>query len=115
PALLDAGKHRDDNWWSGICGADAGLLEALRLQWSRAAEPAQFSMKGMAQVLLDVIAIARARLAEGRPVSHLAAFIAVAGKALIPEMSAQIMTAFGLPEARVNATLMNGSAAEYSI
>ncbi|MGN2413105.1 methionine--tRNA ligase [Pseudomonas syringae] len=115
PALLEAGKNHDHSWWSGICGADAGLLEALRLQWSRAAEPAQFSMKGLAQVLLDVIAITRTRLAEDRPVSHLAAFIALAGKALIPDMSARIVTAFGLPENRVNATLMNGSAAEYSI
>ncbi|QQQ52815.1 methionine--tRNA ligase [Pseudomonas syringae] len=115
PALLEAGSNRDDHWWSGLCGSDAGLLEALRVQWSKASEPAQFSMKRMAQVLLDVIAITRARLAEGRPVSHLAAFIAVVGKALIPDMSAQIISAFALPEARVHATLMNGPAAEYSI
>ncbi|EPN38641.1 methionyl-tRNA ligase, partial [Pseudomonas syringae pv. actinidiae ICMP 18807] len=105
----------DNSGWSGVYGTDAGLLEALRLQWTRAAEPAQFSMKGLAGVLLDAIAITRARLAEGRSVSHLVAFIAVAGKALIPDMSAQLITAFGLPEARVNATLLNGSAAEYSI
>ncbi|WP_439867813.1 methionine--tRNA ligase [Pseudomonas syringae] len=115
PALLEAGSNRDDHWWSGLCGADAGLLEALRVQWSKASEPAQFSMKRMAQVLLDVIAITRARLAEGRPISHLAAFIAVLGKALIPDTSAQIISVYGLPEARVHATLMNGPAAEYSI
>ncbi|NAT38692.1 methionine--tRNA ligase, partial [Pseudomonas syringae pv. actinidifoliorum] len=115
PALLEAAKSRDNSGWSGVYGTDAGLLEALRLQWTRAAEPAQFSMKGLAGVLLDAIAITRARLAEGRSVSHFVAFIAVAGKALIPDMSAQLITAFGLPEARVNATLLNGSAAEYSI
>ncbi len=115
PALLEAAKSRGDSGWSGVCGTDAGLLEALRQQWSRAAEPAQFSMKGLAGVLLDAIAITRARLAEGRSVSHFVALIAVAGKALIPDMSAQLINAFGLPEARVNATLMNGSAAEYSI
>ncbi|MCK0549955.1 methionine--tRNA ligase [Pseudomonas syringae] len=115
PALLEAASNRDDHWWSGLCGADASLLEALRVQWSKASEPAQFSMKRMAQVLLDVIAITRARLAEGRPISHLAAFIAVLGKALIPDTSAQIISAYGLPEARVHATLMNGPAAEYSI
>jgi methionyl-tRNA synthetase len=87
----------------------------LRVQWRKASEPAQFSTKRMAQVLLDVIAITRARLAEGRPVSHLAAFIAVDGKALMPDMSAQIISAYGLPEARVHATLMNDPAAEYSI
>ena len=115
PALLEAGRRGQDDWWSGLCGPDAGLLEALRLQWSRAAEPAHFSMKGMAQALLDVIAITRTRLAEGRPVHHLAACIAVLGKALIPDTAAAIVSAFDLPEARVNATLMSGSAAEYSI
>ncbi|MBX8488466.1 methionine--tRNA ligase [Pseudomonas cichorii] len=115
PALLEAGQLCDDCWWSGICGQDAGLLEALRLQWLKASDPEHFSMKGMAQVLLDVIAITAARLAEGRPVIHLAAFLAVIGKPLIPQMSAGIVTAFGLPEARVNATVMSGSAAEYSI
>lgn len=115
PALLEAGLDREHDWWAGLCGPDAGLLEALRTQWSKAVEPAQFSMKGMAQVLLDVIAITRARLGEGRPVHHFAAFIAVAGKALIPEMSARIVAAFDLPEARVTATLMSGSAADYSI
>ncbi|OUM07910.1 methionine--tRNA ligase [Pseudomonas syringae] len=115
PALLEAGKQQGGSWWSGLCGTDAGWLEAFRLQWTKAADPAQFSMKGIAEVLLDVIAITRRRLAEGRPVSHLAAFIAVAGKALIPQMSAQLMDAYGLPEARITATLMNGSAAEYSI
>ncbi|MCD5994116.1 methionine--tRNA ligase [Pseudomonas sp. CDFA 602] len=115
PALLEAGKRPDDSWWSGVCGADAGLLEALRLQWTRAAEPSQFSMKGMARVLLDVIAITRTRLAEGRSVSHLAAFIAVTGKSLIPDMSARIFSAFELPQARVTATVLSGSAAEYSI
>lgn len=115
PALLDAGNRPGDDWWAGLCGPDAGLLETLRGQWVRAAEPGQFSMKGMARVLLDVIAITRARLAQGRPVRHLAAFIAVTGEALIPEMSAAIFQRFELPQARVNATLMSGSAAEYSI
>lgn len=120
PRLLEAGRGapaagQHDNWWNGMCGADAGLLEALRVQWSRAADPGQFSMKGLARVLLDVIALTRSRLAEGRPVHHLAAFLAVIGKALIPQMSARIVEAYELPEARVNATLMSGSAAEYSI
>ncbi|KPX30438.1 MULTISPECIES: methionine--tRNA ligase [Pseudomonas syringae group] len=115
PALLETGKQPGGSGWNGLRGADAGLLEAFRLQWLKAAEPAQFSMKGLAQVLLDVIAITRLRLAEGRPVDHLAAFIAVTGKALIPQISAQLITAYRLPEARLTATLMNGSAAEYSI
>ncbi|RRV10720.1 methionine--tRNA ligase [Pseudomonas sp. v388] len=115
PALLEAGSEPGQDWWTGLCGPDAGLLEALRLQWIKAAEPERFSMKGMAQVLLDVIAITRTRLAAGRPVHHLAAFIAVTGQALIPEMSALIFQRFDLPEARVNATLMSGSVADYSI
>ncbi|MEG5266126.1 methionine--tRNA ligase [Pseudomonas sp. JDS28PS106] len=115
PTLLEAGRNGPRDWWAGSCGPDAGLLEALRVRWSRAVDPEHFSMKGMAQVLLDAIAMARVRLADGRPAQHLAAFIAMAGKSLIPETSARIVSAFALPEDRVNATLMSGSAAEYSI
>lgn len=115
PALLASAGQQDGDWWSGLCGADAGLLEALRLQWIAASEPAQFSMKTMAAVLLDVIAITRTRLAEGRPISHFAAFIAITGQSLIPDMGARLIEAFDLPEARVTATIMSGSAAEYSI
>src|SRR5690606_21617580 len=65
PALLSVGGSVGDSWWSGMCGQDAALLEALRLQWLKASQPDRFSMKGMASVLLDVIAITRTRLAEG--------------------------------------------------
>ncbi|MFH7450908.1 methionine--tRNA ligase, partial [Pseudomonas syringae pv. tagetis] len=53
PALVDAGKNRDDSLWRGLCGADAGLLKALRVELNRATEPGNFSMKYMALVLLD--------------------------------------------------------------
>jgi methionyl-tRNA synthetase len=115
PALLLAGATQRDSWWSGLCGQDAGLLDALRLQWIKASDARQFSMKAMALVLLDVIALTRTRLAEGRPVSHFAAFIAVIGQALIPQMASSIVDAFGLPQDRINATIISGSAAEYSI
>lgn len=115
PALLEVGPNHKDTWWNGMCGPDAGLLEAWRLQWIKATEPEQFSMKAMAGVLLDVIAVAQTRLGEGRPVSHFAAFIAITGQALIPDTAAQLVEAFGLPLDRVNATILSGSAAEYCI
>lgn len=115
PTLLQAGPAQHDHWWSGFCGPDAGLLEALRLQWCKASELKQFSIQHMAQVLLDAIAIARTRLAEGRPVSHFAALIAVIGKSLIPDTAAHLLTAYGLPEARITATVLTGPAADYSI
>lgn len=115
PTLLEAGAHQRGTWWRDMCGPDAGLLEALRLQWIKAAQPEHFSMKSMAGVLLDVIAIARVRLSEGRPISHLAAFIAITGQALIPDTCARIVEAFELPADRVNATILSGSAADYCI
>ncbi|MCI8210850.1 hypothetical protein AUC61_15045 [Pseudomonas sp. S25] len=116
PALLEAGARQGgSSWWNGMCGPDAGLLEALRLQWIKATQPELFSMKSMAGVLLDVIAIAKTRLAEGRQVSHFAAFIAVTGQALIPDTAARVAEAFALPLDRVSATILTGSAAEYCI
>ncbi|KQQ55873.1 hypothetical protein ASF84_11135 [Pseudomonas sp. Leaf127] len=115
PRLLQAGPAQHDHWWSGFCGADAALLEALRLQWCRASELKHFSIRHMAQVLLDAIAIARTRLAEGRPVSHLAALIAVMGKSLIPGTAAHLIRAYGLPEDRITATVLSGPAVDYSI
>ncbi|RMQ94551.1 Methionyl-tRNA synthetase [Pseudomonas savastanoi pv. glycinea] len=115
PALLETGAQQRGSWWSGMCGPDAGLLEALRLQWIKATQPEQFSMKTIASVLLDVIAIARIRLSEGRPVSHFAAFIAVTGQALIPDTAARIVESFELPLDRVSATILTGSTAEYCI
>ncbi|WP_122663439.1 methionine--tRNA ligase [Pseudomonas viridiflava] len=116
PALLEAGARQGgSSWWNGMCGPDAGLLEALRLQWIKAVQPELFSMKSMAGVLLDVIAIATARLSEGRQVDHFAAFIAVTGQALIPDTAARVAEAFSLPLDRVSATILTGSAAEYCI
>jgi len=115
PALLSAGAASAESWWSGMCGPDAALLEALRLRWLEASRPERFSMKGMASVLLDVIAITRPRLAEGRALSHFAAFIAVIGLALIPDTAQRVAEAFSLQMDRVNATILNGCAADYSI
>lgn len=115
PALLEAGRTGARDTWTGSCGFDAAVLEALRVRWTRATDPNHFSIKDMAQVLLDAIALTRVRLADGRPVQHLASFIATAGKALIPDTAARIVSAFALPEARLDASLKSGSAAEYSI
>ncbi|BAP44869.1 methionyl-tRNA synthetase [Pseudomonas sp. StFLB209] len=115
PALLQAGPDQREHGWNGFNGADAGLLEALRLQWCKATELKQFSIRGMAQVLLDTIAITRTRLEAGRPVSHFAALIAVFGKALVPQTAADIVNAYALPEARLNAVVFGGPAPDYSI
>ncbi|RON03894.1 methionine--tRNA ligase [Pseudomonas brassicacearum] len=115
PALLAAGEPSEGDWWSGMAGADASLMKRLRLQWMEAGDPQQFSMKKMARVLLELIDITRQRLDEGRPVTHFAAFMAVIGEPLIPDMSKRLITAFGLPQASVTATVLTGSAADYSI
>lgn len=115
PALLGGGLAQRGNWWNGMCGPDAGVLESLRLQWIKATQVQQFSMKAMAGVVLDVIALARVRLSEERPVSHFAAFIAITGQALMPDTAARIVEAFALPLDRVGATILSGSAAEYCI
>ena len=74
-----------------------------------------FSIRRMAQVLNDVIAITRSRLEEARTVSHWAALIAVMGKALIPDMAARIVQVYGLDEARVTSRVLSGPTEDYSI
>lgn len=115
PRLLAAGAGGDRDWWQAAVGADRALLQALRQQWLAAGDPERFSMKAMSGVMLDAIAMARERLDGGRPVSYLAAFIAVAGKSLTPRLSAQLLDAFALDEEEVTRSLVDGSVAEYSI
>lgn len=115
PALLAAATQGSHDWWKEISGADEPLLQGLRRQWLDAAGPSHFSIKRMAQMVLDTIEIASGRLADNRPVAHFAALIATAGKALIPDTSKEIMDAFGLSEADTTAYLLNGSTLEYSI
>ncbi|MCW5255098.1 methionine--tRNA ligase [Verminephrobacter aporrectodeae subsp. tuberculatae] len=115
PALLAAGKAGGKQGWDDLAGHDGPLIQGLRLQWLDAARADRFSMKRMAGVVLNAIEITRGRLADQRPVGHLAAFIAVAGKALTPGLSARLVAAFDLPEDEVTMNLLSGSSAEYSI
>lgn len=115
PALIAAGARSRQRWWTELAGADAPLLNGLRQQWMQAARVDGFSMKRMAGVLLDAIELARARLADDRDVEHLVAFIAVAGRPLIPTSSARIAEAWGLSEAELNANLFMGHCGDYSI
>jgi methionyl-tRNA synthetase len=115
PRLLAAGEGGDRDWWSAMAGTDRAIVQALRQQWLAGSDPDRFSMKKMSSVLLDAFAIARERLDSGRPVSHLAAFIAVAGKSLHPRLSGQLLRAFELNEEELTRSLVDGSVAEYSI
>jgi methionyl-tRNA synthetase len=72
-------------------------------------------MRRLAQVVLDTIALLRQRLAQGRQVSHLAAFLAAAGSALHPQLSARILHAYGISEEDATRMLVRGDAVEYAI
>ena len=115
PALIAAGASSSDAAADTGHAADDELVEVLRKQWLRATQVKHFSIRRMAQVLNDVIAITRSRLEEARTVSHWAALIAVMGKALIPDMAARIVQVYGLDEARVTSRVLSGPTEDYSI
>lgn len=114
-ALLAAAPLQQGNWRDDGEEDQGALLQGLRQRWLAATSLDQFSMRRLAQVVLDAIALTRQRLAHGRQVSHLAAFLAIAGNALHPQLSARILQAYGIDEAEATQVLVRGDTVEYAI
>ena len=115
PRLLAVGEKGDRDWWSNMTGVDRAVVQGLRQQWLAAGDPDRFSMRKLSSVVIDALVLARERLDSGRAVSHLAAFIAVAGQSLHPRLSQRLVAAFDLNEKEVTRCLVEGSVVEYSI
>ncbi|MFU9136834.1 methionine--tRNA ligase [Erwinia tasmaniensis] len=117
PRIFHEVEAETMNWsWSReLTGPDAGLLNGLRQKWLSAGDASNFSMKALAATILDAFALCRVRLGQGEPVTHLAAFIAVAGQALIPDLSHRLIAQFRLYENAILCWLVDGSPADYSI
>lgn len=114
-ALLAAAAREPGSWSDDAEGDGGAIVQGLRRRWLAATSLDQFSMRQLAQVVLDTIALIRPRLASGRPVAHLAAFLAVAGQALHPALSARIVQAFGIDEEAARRFLVAGEQVEYEI
>jgi methionyl-tRNA synthetase len=108
-------KNMHWSWSRELTGPDAGILDGLRQKWISAGDASHFSMKALAATLLDAFALCRVRLDQGQSVAHLAAFIAVAGQALIPDLSHRLITQFRLPENAILCWLVDGTLADYNI
>ncbi|MGR7572724.1 methionine--tRNA ligase [Klebsiella aerogenes] len=115
PRIFHAMETEKMSWSRQLTGPDAGLLDGLRQKWLAAGDASHFSMKALAATLLDAFALCRVRLDQHQPVAHLAAFIAVAGQALIPELSQRLITQFRLPENAILCWLVDGALADYNI
>lgn len=72
---------------------DQALLAGFRDRWRAAAGVDTFSMRALAQLVLDLVAIGRDRMAVGNPVAHIVEEIGVLGSALHPELSQRIAAA----------------------
>jgi len=114
-ALIEAAAREGGNWTAAAVGDDAGLADHLRGRWLAATSLDQFSMKKMAQVVFDVIALARMRLGDGRPVRHLAVLAAVFGSALHPKLSARIFDALDTDGREASRLVVEGFTPEYAL
>lgn len=114
-ALIPALERRRDDW-SGVLGQDElQLVQSQRQRWLAATSLDHFSMKQLAQIVLDTIELIKGRLAGGRQLVHLAVFLAVAGQSLHPKLSARLLAALGLDADEAASFVLEGTVAEYSI
>lgn len=114
-ALIEAAAQSKESWTVAATGDDIGLVEHLRSRWLSATSLDQFSMKKMAQIVFDVIALARLRLADGRPVRHLAVLAAVFGSALHPKLSARVFETLETDGQEASRLVVEGFAHEYAL
>ncbi|SMG02244.1 methionine--tRNA ligase [Burkholderia singularis] len=102
--------------WTPSAPQDVALLIAgFRQRWLSATSSERFSMRQLAHVVLDLIAVARERHAAQRLDIDLIVAIAAFGKPLMPKFAARVFDAYGVGERDATAYLVNGTAAEYSI
>ncbi len=117
PRIFQAVEAKNMNWrWSReLTGPDGEILDALGQKWVAAGDASHFSMKALAATILDAFALCRVRLEQDKPIAHLAAFIAVAGQALIPDLSHHLITQFRLPKNAILCWLVDVTLADYNI
>lgn len=93
--LIDALIERSRSEGHGTHGpaADELLLDGMAERWRTAASKQAFSMRALAQIVFDLIALGKERLNEGGPVSHIVQAIGTFGQAIHPTLSERISAA----------------------
>jgi methionyl-tRNA synthetase len=114
-AAAAAESEPGSHWLSGATSYDHALVLSARVRWLEATSLSNFSIKALASLVLDMIAVASDRRASGRSVRHLMILIATLGKSLHPDLSDQIFAACAADEAEVLRDVINGTINEYSI
>lgn len=91
-ALIERGRSEGHNA-AQVLAVDELLLDGMAERWKSAASKQAFSMRALAQIVFDLIALGRERLDEGRPVSHIVQAIGTFGQAIHPALSGRISAA----------------------
>ena len=93
-ALIDCTRRERAAGSSPNLGADdRALVTRFQERWRSAASLDHFSMRSIAQIVLDLVAIGRDRMVLGKPVAHIVEMIGVLGEALHPALSERLATA----------------------
>jgi methionyl-tRNA synthetase len=95
PAILAAGPGTRAMRDMPVQTAVADCLERLAGRLEHASAPKTFSMKAMADVVLDTLALAREQLADPAALRTVALFLAGAGAPLVPRLVDDLARAFG--------------------
>lgn len=90
PALLDRAASERAAGTDPLSADDRILARSLRDRWDAVTTVENFSMRSMAQIVLDALAIAAERSRIERPVAFLLDLIGTLGMALHPDLSARI-------------------------
>lgn len=105
-ALIDhAGEGRAREHGSRPATRDDASLGAFRQRWTAAASRDTFSMRALAGIVFDLIALGRERMALGQPVAEIVHTIGVLGQALHPALSDRIARSLDTEPDKVTADL----------
>lgn len=114
--LIGAAATRTrDHWLSGLTLDDRAYIMAARTRWLDATSLDHFSIRALAQLVLELLQLAEERLDSGRPFEYLLVLAAIFGEPLHPGLSRRIFQACAIDSTSALTDVLAGSVAEYAI
>jgi methionyl-tRNA synthetase len=115
-ALIDAAARKaSEHWLDGLDSDEKVYVLSARARWFNATSLDRFSIRALAQLVLDLLTLSYDRLEKQRSFKHLLVLAAIFGEPLHPALSARILHSCEIDRDAALADVMTGSAAEYSI